>query len=97
MSAPSFCNVTRILDAKLDHDFKYYCVVISYWFQHYWKIYIQDNAPTLADRIKKSDAREIESFYKQYYEQYVLALNKGEQTNRYSYFTSCKVYLYGIV
>ncbi|KAL7142002.1 hypothetical protein ABFS83_08G093200 [Erythranthe nasuta] len=42
----------------------------------------RDNASTLAHRVKKTDAREIESFYKQYYEHYVLALNKGEQADR---------------
>ncbi|EPS63966.1 hypothetical protein M569_10816, partial [Genlisea aurea] len=42
----------------------------------------RDNASTLASRVKKTDAREIESFYKQYYENYVLALNKGEQADR---------------
>ncbi|KAL0449818.1 UNVERIFIED_CONTAM: Callose synthase 5 [Sesamum latifolium] len=41
-----------------------------------------DNASTLASRVKKTDAREIESFYKQYYEHYVVALNKGEQADR---------------
>ncbi|KAL6555852.1 Callose synthase 5 [Orobanche hederae] len=42
----------------------------------------RDNASTLAARVKKTDAREIESFYKQYYEHYVLALNKGDQADR---------------
>ncbi|KAL3844742.1 hypothetical protein ACJIZ3_002145 [Penstemon smallii] len=42
----------------------------------------RDNASTLASRVKKTDAREIESFYKQYYEKYVVALNKGEQADR---------------
>ncbi|KAL8528945.1 hypothetical protein ACS0TY_006425 [Phlomoides rotata] len=42
----------------------------------------RDNASTLASRVKKTDAREIESFYKRYYENYVLALNKGEQADR---------------
>ncbi|KAG8383820.1 hypothetical protein BUALT_Bualt04G0053600 [Buddleja alternifolia] len=42
----------------------------------------RDNASTLAARVKKTDAREIESFYKQYYEHYVVALNKGEQADR---------------
>lgn len=37
----------------------------------------------MARRIKKTDAREIESYYKQYYEKYVLALNKGSQADRY--------------
>ncbi|XP_075501475.1 callose synthase 5-like isoform X1 [Primulina tabacum] len=42
----------------------------------------RDNASTLASRVKKTDAREIESFYKQFYEHYVVALNKGEQADR---------------
>ncbi|KAL3528069.1 hypothetical protein ACH5RR_012725 [Cinchona calisaya] len=42
----------------------------------------RDNASSLASRVKKTDAREIESFYKQYYEHYVVALNKGEQADR---------------
>ncbi|GFP95013.1 callose synthase 5 [Phtheirospermum japonicum] len=42
----------------------------------------RENASTLASRVKKTDAREIESFYKQYYEHYVVALNKGEHADR---------------
>ncbi|XP_068645658.1 callose synthase 5 [Aristolochia californica] len=42
----------------------------------------RDNTPSLAARVKKSDAREIESFYQQYYEHYVRALDKGEQGDR---------------
>ncbi|KAI3924716.1 hypothetical protein MKW92_041149 [Papaver armeniacum] len=42
----------------------------------------RDNASTLAYRVKKTDAREIESFYRQYYEHYVRALDKGEQVDR---------------
>ncbi|KAF3786088.1 Callose synthase 5 [Nymphaea thermarum] len=42
----------------------------------------RDNTPSLAARLKKSDAREIESFYQQYYEHYVRALDKGEQADR---------------
>ncbi|KAI3886354.1 hypothetical protein MKW92_039676, partial [Papaver armeniacum] len=42
----------------------------------------RDNASTLAYRVKKTDAREIESFYRQYYEHYVRALDKGEQADR---------------
>ena len=45
-------------------------------------IILQDNTPSLAKRLKKSDAREIESFYQQYYENYVRALDKGEQADR---------------
>ncbi|KAI9164724.1 hypothetical protein LWI28_000822 [Acer negundo] len=42
----------------------------------------RDNASSLASRIKKTDAREIESYYQQYYEQYVRALDQGEQADR---------------
>ncbi|GER45735.1 callose synthase 5 [Striga asiatica] len=42
----------------------------------------RDNASSLPVRVKKTDAHEIESFYKQYYEDYVLALNKGDQADR---------------
>ncbi|XP_026428210.1 callose synthase 5-like [Papaver somniferum] len=42
----------------------------------------QDNASTLVYRVKKTDGREIESFYRQYYEHYVRALDKGEQADR---------------
>ncbi|KAG0470812.1 hypothetical protein HPP92_017512 [Vanilla planifolia] len=42
----------------------------------------RDNAASLAKRLKKSDAREIESFYQQYYEHYVRALDRGEQSDR---------------
>ncbi|XP_065866870.1 callose synthase 5-like [Euphorbia lathyris] len=42
----------------------------------------RDNASSLASRIKKTDAREIESFYQQYYEQYVRSLDQGEQADR---------------
>ncbi|CAA7398033.1 unnamed protein product [Spirodela intermedia] len=42
----------------------------------------RDNGPSLTARVKKSDAREIESFYQQYYEHYVRALDKGEQADR---------------
>jgi hypothetical protein len=44
----------------------------------------QDNASSLASRVKKTDAREIESFYQQYYEHYIRALDQGEQADRYS-------------
>ncbi|KAK3008792.1 hypothetical protein RJ639_014255 [Escallonia herrerae] len=42
----------------------------------------RDNAASLSSRVKKTDAREIESFYGQYYEHYVRALDKGEQADR---------------
>ncbi|KAK3000335.1 hypothetical protein RJ639_021903, partial [Escallonia herrerae] len=42
----------------------------------------QDNAASLSSRVKKTDAREIESYYGQYYEHYVRALDKGEQADR---------------
>ncbi|KAI3844011.1 hypothetical protein MKW92_016962 [Papaver armeniacum] len=42
----------------------------------------RDRVSTLAYRVKKTDEREIESFYQQYYEHYVRALDKGEQSDR---------------
>ncbi|XP_054821590.1 callose synthase 5-like isoform X3 [Prosopis cineraria] len=42
----------------------------------------RDNASSLASRVKKTDAREIQAYYKQYYEQYVRALAQGEQADR---------------
>uniref|UniRef100_M8B5E0 1,3-beta-glucan synthase n=1 Tax=Aegilops tauschii TaxID=37682 RepID=M8B5E0_AEGTA len=42
----------------------------------------KDNSPSLAKRLKKTDAREIESFYQEYYENYVRTLDKGEQADR---------------
>ncbi|KAI4364325.1 hypothetical protein MLD38_020433 [Melastoma candidum] len=42
----------------------------------------RENASTLASRVKKTDAHEFESFYKQYYEHYVRALDQGEQADR---------------
>ncbi|KAI3725778.1 hypothetical protein L1987_65571 [Smallanthus sonchifolius] len=42
----------------------------------------RDDAPSVAARVKKTDAREIESFYKQYYENYVKALDQGEKADR---------------
>lgn len=42
----------------------------------------QENSSSLASRVKKSDAREIQSFYQQYYQNYVRALDKGEQADR---------------
>lgn len=42
----------------------------------------RDNASSLASRVKKTDAHEFESFYYQYYENYVQALDQGEQADR---------------
>ncbi|KAL9459489.1 hypothetical protein AB3S75_002815 [Citrus x aurantiifolia] len=42
----------------------------------------RDNASSLAFRVKKTDAREIESYYQQYYEHYVRTLDQGEQADR---------------
>ncbi|XP_065851862.1 uncharacterized protein [Euphorbia lathyris] len=38
----------------------------------------KDNASSLAAWVKRTDAREIESFYQQYYEQYVRSLDQGD-------------------
>ncbi|KAJ7957014.1 Callose synthase [Quillaja saponaria] len=42
----------------------------------------RDNPSSLAARVKKTDAREIQTFYQQYYEHYVRALDQGEQADR---------------
>ncbi|KAH1255394.1 Callose synthase 5 [Glycine max] len=42
----------------------------------------RDNGPSLAGRLKKTDAREIQAYYQQYYEHYVRALDQGEQADR---------------
>ncbi|XP_022750939.1 callose synthase 5 [Durio zibethinus] len=42
----------------------------------------RDNASSLASRVKKTDAREIGSYYQQYYEHYVRALDQGDQADR---------------
>nr|ACV04900.1 callose synthase 5 [Arabidopsis thaliana] len=42
----------------------------------------RDNASSLASRVKKTDGREVESFYQQYYEHYVRALDQGDQADR---------------
>ncbi|KAK7350887.1 hypothetical protein VNO77_09920 [Canavalia gladiata] len=42
----------------------------------------RDNGPSLLARVKKTDAREIQAFYQQYYEHYVRALDQGERADR---------------
>ncbi|KAJ7945245.1 Callose synthase [Quillaja saponaria] len=42
----------------------------------------RDNPSSLAARVKKTDAREIQTFYQQYYEHYVRSLDQGEQADR---------------
>lgn len=41
----------------------------------------QENVTTLADR-KKSDAREMQSFYRHYYTKYIQALNEAGKADR---------------
>ncbi|MBA0628431.1 hypothetical protein Godav_023156, partial [Gossypium davidsonii] len=41
-----------------------------------------DDASSLASRVEKSDAGEIGSYYKQYYEHYVTALDQGDKADR---------------
>lgn len=43
----------------------------------------QDNEPTLAARHRRSDAREIQSYYQQYYNDYVKALEQPEHSDRW--------------
>lgn len=42
----------------------------------------QDNEPTLAARHRRSDAREIQSYYQSYYNEYVKALEQPEHSDR---------------
>ncbi|KAK8275168.1 hypothetical protein V6Z12_D10G119800 [Gossypium hirsutum] len=42
----------------------------------------RDDASSLASRVEKSDAGEIGSYYKQYYEHYVTALDQGDKADR---------------
>ena len=63
------------------------------WLECFW-LTDQDNASSLASRVKKTDAREIESFYQQYYEHYVRALDQGEQADRYVYIYSNDCFLF---
>lgn len=44
---------------------------------------IQENDPTLKGRVKKSDAREMQSFYTHYYKKYIQALqNAADKADR---------------
>ncbi|KAL2906822.1 Callose synthase 5 [Bienertia sinuspersici] len=42
----------------------------------------RENTSSLPLRVKKTDAREIESYYKHYHSQYIRALDQGEQADR---------------
>lgn len=42
----------------------------------------KENDPTLKGRMKQSDAREMQSFYQQYYRKYIQALQKAADTDR---------------
>nr|XP_025680304.1 callose synthase 5 [Arachis hypogaea] len=42
----------------------------------------RDNATSLPSRVKKTDAREIQAFYQQYYEHYVRTLDQADQADR---------------
>ncbi|KAL8143622.1 hypothetical protein V2J09_016654 [Rumex salicifolius] len=42
----------------------------------------KENNSSIAKRVKKTDAREIESFYQHFFEQYIKALDQGEQADR---------------
>ncbi|KAK7353644.1 hypothetical protein VNO80_19095 [Phaseolus coccineus] len=47
-----------------------------------WQRLERDNVHSLPLRVKKTDAREIQAYYQQYYEHYVRALDQGEQADR---------------
>ena len=45
---------------------------------------LQENDPTLQGRVKKSDAREMQSFYQHYYKKYIQALtNAADKADRW--------------
>lgn len=44
--------------------------------------HVQDNVPTLSARHRRSDAREMQSFYQNYYDNYVKALDGTEHSDR---------------
>ncbi|MED6139958.1 Callose synthase 5 [Stylosanthes scabra] len=48
----------------------------------------RDNATSLASRVKKTDAREIQSYYQQYYEHYVRTLDQADQADSKAYQTA---------
>ena len=72
MNSTAACKVLRLPTEEL-------CIELI------WSVssLVQDNASSLASRVKKTDAREIEAFYQQYYKHYVSALDQGEQADRY--------------
>lgn len=46
-------------------------------------------------RIKKSDAREMQSFYQHYYKKYIQALqNAADKADRYGVYAECNVICY---
>jgi len=46
-------------------------------------LFYQENDPTLMGRVKKSDAREMQSFYQHYYKKYIQALqNAADKADR---------------
>lgn len=58
------------------------CTFLIAWVELITNSTIQDNASSLASRVKKTDGREVESYYQQYYEHYVRALDQGDQADR---------------
>ena len=61
---------------SLNHvSFVYFLIVFSLF---------QENDPTLMGRVKKSDAREMQSFYQHYYKKYIQALqNAADKADRW--------------
>lgn len=47
-------------------------------------VFLQEHDPTLMGRVKKSDAREMQSFYQHYYKKYIQALqNAADKADRF--------------
>lgn len=65
------------------------CISISYSESFYSWMLFQENDPTLMGRVKKSDAREMQSFYQHYYKKYIQALqNAADKADRWDFFNN---------
>lgn len=76
----------------------FYHAFIIFTVNFSWMLF-QENDPTLMGRVKKSDAREMQSFYQHYYKKYIQALqNAADKADRwdfvnYSSFSFSGVYI----
>ncbi|RHN43111.1 putative 1,3-beta-glucan synthase [Medicago truncatula] len=73
-------TIKEIINGENPNSFLLTIYSFQIW-HNLWNTY-QDNATSLASRVKKTDAREIQAYYQQYYEQYVRALDQADQADR---------------